>query len=119
MLGAQPFLSQIKVTGSRFRYLYSEAVTRGRGILAVVNPACLCRASGLPSGVELDLSELRSFAAERRARALSARELADQLSDQEERLEILRYANDLDRDVARLDAQIAAKRAAQNAIDVI
>ena len=70
-------------------------------------------------GVELDLSELRLFAAERRVRALGACELADRLSDQGERMEILRYAVDLDRDVARLDAQIAAKRTAQNAIDVI
>jgi hypothetical protein len=67
----------------------------------------------------LDIVELCSFVAERRARALGARELANNLSDQEERQEILRYADDLDRDVARLDAQILAKRAAQNAIDVI
>jgi hypothetical protein len=67
----------------------------------------------------LDFAELCSFAAERRACALSARKLANNLSDQEERQEILRYADDLDRDVARLDAQIVAKRPAQNSIDVI
>lgn len=50
---------------------------------------------------------------------LTARELANHLSDQEERQEILRYADDLDRDIAMLDAQIASKKAAQNAIDVI
>jgi len=67
----------------------------------------------------LNLAELRTVVAERRARALSARELADNLLDQEERQEILRYADKLDRDVARLDAEIVAKKTAQNAIDVI
>ena len=67
----------------------------------------------------MNLAELRTVVAERRARALSARELADNLLDQEERQEILRYADKLDRDVARLDAEIVAKKAEQNAIDVI
>ena len=67
----------------------------------------------------MNLAELRTVVAERRARALSARELADNLLDQEERQEILRYADKLDRDVARLDAEIVAKKTAQNAIDVI
>jgi len=67
----------------------------------------------------LNLAELRTVVAERRARALSARELADNLLDQEERQEILRYADKLDRDVARLDAEIVAKKTEQNAIDVI
>jgi hypothetical protein len=58
----------------------------------------------------LNLAELRTVVAERRARALSARELADNLLDQEERQEILRYADKLDRDVARLDAEIVAKK---------
>ena len=67
----------------------------------------------------MNLAELRTVVAERRARALSARELADNLLDQEERQEILRYADKLDRDVARLDAEIVAKKTEQNAIDVI
>jgi hypothetical protein len=67
----------------------------------------------------LDLAELRLFVAERRAQAVTARDLATHLPDQEERQEILRYADDLDRDIAKLDAQIASKKAAQNAIDVI
>jgi hypothetical protein len=66
----------------------------------------------------LNLSELRLRAAEKRAQAASARELADRLSEQEERQEILRYADDLDRDASKLDAQIAAT-GSTNAFDAI
>ena len=50
----------------------------------------------LQQGTNVNLAELHLFAAERRAQALSARELANRLSDQEERQEILRYADDLE-----------------------
>lgn len=67
----------------------------------------------------MDLTELRLVVTEQRARAESARELADRLLDQEERREILRYADDLERNAARLDAEIAAQTTNLYAIDVI
>jgi hypothetical protein len=67
----------------------------------------------------LDLAELCLFAAEQRVRAASARELAHHLPDQESRRKVLPYADDLDRNAASIDEQVAAKKAAQNAIDVI
>jgi hypothetical protein len=45
--------------------------------------------------------------------------VAKHLSDQEERQEIVRYADDLDLEIAKLDAQIAGQKAAQNAIDAV
>jgi hypothetical protein len=65
------------------------------------------------------LAELRLVVTEQRARAQNARELADRLLDQEERREILRYADDLERNAARLDAEIAGQKTAPYAIDVI
>jgi hypothetical protein len=61
----------------------------------------------------MNIAELLLSAASKRTRATRARELADLLSDQEERREILRYADDLDRDAATLDAQIAVEKAEQ------
>ena len=75
---------------------------------------------GWPIGGTLDhLAELRALAAERHARAERAREVANYLSDERTREGILRYAENLDRDVARLIVQIAAKGTASIAIDVI
>jgi len=65
-------------------------------------------------GVKLNLPELSLLAAQKRAQAVSAREVVNRLSDEEERREILRYADNLDRDATRLDAEIAAKQAEQN-----
>jgi hypothetical protein len=72
-------------------------------------------------GVKMNNSELNSIAAKSRARAASARELANQLSDQEARRGVLRYADDLERDVAVLIAQSSASKSARPsmAIDVI
>jgi hypothetical protein len=67
----------------------------------------------------LDLAELHLFVDERRAQALSTRETANHLVDHAERRKILRFAEDLDRDAAKLDAEIAAKKSARYAIDVI
>ena len=67
----------------------------------------------------MSIAELLSVAAERRARAVSARELANLLADQEARRGVLRYADDLDREAARLEAQIAAKKTDRTAIDVV
>jgi hypothetical protein len=67
----------------------------------------------------LNREELCLFAAEQRARAVSARELANHLSNQEARRGVLRYADELDRNVAQIDAQLATNKTAQNAIDVI
>lgn len=77
------------------------------------------RLRGQPRGGSVDLTELRLVVTEQRARAESARELADRLLDQEERREILRYADDLERNAARLDAKIAAQKTNPYAIDVI
>jgi len=65
-------------------------------------------------GVKLNLPELSLLAAQKRAQAVSAREVVNRLSDEEERREILRYADNLDRDATPLDAEIAAKQAEQN-----
>ena len=65
-------------------------------------------------GVKLNLPELSLLAAQKRAQAVSAREVVNRLSDEEERREILRYADNLNRDATRLDAEIAAKQAEQN-----
>lgn len=65
------------------------------------------------------MAELRLVVTEQRARAQNARELADRLLDQEERREILRYADDLERNATRLDAEIAGQKTAPYAIDVI
>jgi hypothetical protein len=69
----------------------------------------------------MDNWKLHSIAAERRARAATARELVSQLANEEARRGILQYADDLDRDVAKLGAQIAAKKPPRSslAIDVI
>ena len=63
--------------------------------------------------------ELRTLAAERRARAERARELANCLTDEGARQGVLRYAENLDRDVDKPIVQIAARSTASNAIDVI
>jgi hypothetical protein len=65
------------------------------------------------------LAELRLVVTEQRARAQNAREVADRLLDQEERREILRYADDLERNATRLDAEIAGQKTVPYAIDVI
>ena len=64
--------------------------------------------------MKLNLPELSLLAAQKRAQAVSAREVVNRLSDEEERREILRYADNLNRDATRLDAEIAAKQAEQN-----
>lgn len=76
-------------------------------------------ATGPPIGGCMSIAELLSLAAERRARAVSVRELANHLADKETLRSVLLYADVLEREVARLDAQIAAKQPDRMAIDVI
>jgi hypothetical protein len=67
-------------------------------------------AAGAASGVRLSSEQLCAAASDLRARALRARELADHVADQEARHGVIRYADDLDREAGRLEAQIPVKK---------